>query len=465
MKQLSTLRMRFAMWTAGLVLAVLAIFGVLVYFSMGRGLAASVDDSLVLDASQAIAGIDLEEGALDFPEQFVETPKNADVRRQGFTIRVFDLKGEVLRKFGPYDALPLTSDSLAAARRQQTGFATLTDPASQDQVRIYTAPIVKNDQVSGIIQTAMSLGYVQDTLRQLLTTLLAGVPLMVLVAGLSGYVLAARALAPIDQITRTARRISAEDLSARLNLPATDDEVGRLAATFDAMLARLDESFRRERQFIADASHELRTPLAAMQAIFGMIRQKRRAPKEYEQALADLAEETDRMRLLTEELLHLARGDGHQLTAREAVDLSNLLRDVTDSLRPLAQAKELAITCTVPDGLALIADGDSLIRLFANLLDNAIKYTEQGGIAVSAGRGPNGMVSVTVADTGIGIPAEHVPHVFDRFYRADPSRTTDGAGLGLAIALEIARAHDGTIELSSQVGQGTTATVWLGAAR
>jgi heavy metal sensor kinase len=461
MKQLSTLRMRFAMWTAGLLLAVLAIFGVFVYSSMARGLAASVDDSLVLDASQAIAGIDLEKGKLDFPEQFVETPKNADSRQHGFTIRVFDLKGKVLRKFGPYSNLSVTLDSLAAARRQQTDFATLTDPASQDQVRIYTAPIVKNGQVSGIIQTAQSLGCVRDTLSQLLATLLAGVPLVMLVAGLCGYILAARALAPIDQITRTARRISAEDLSARLNLPATDDEVGRLAATFDAMLARLDESFQRERRFIADASHELRTPLAAMQAIFGVIRQKRRAPQEYEQAMADLAEETDRLRLLTEDLLHLARGDAHQLAAREAVDLSTLLCDVTDSLRPLAQAKELTLTCAVPDGLALTGDSDSLIRLFANLLDNAIKYTEQGGIAVSAGRGPDGMLSVTVADTGSGIPAEHVPHVFDRFYRADPARTTDGAGLGLAIALEIARAHGGTIELSSTAGQGTTATVQL----
>src|SRR5512136_1165724 len=121
MKQLNTLRLRFALWTTGLLLAVLVIFGGLVYASMARGLAASVDDSLVLDASQAIAGIDLEQGALDFPEQFVETPKNADVRRQGFTIRVFDLQGKVLREFGPYRDFPLAPDSLAAARRQQTG--------------------------------------------------------------------------------------------------------------------------------------------------------------------------------------------------------------------------------------------------------------------------------------------------------------------------------------------------------
>jgi heavy metal sensor kinase len=461
MSRFRTLRVRFAMWTAGLLLAVLAIFGALVYASMARGLAASLDDSLVLDASQAIAGIDIEEGALDFPEQFVETPRNADVHRQGFTIRVFNWQGQVLREFGPYSDLPLTPDSLAAARQQQTGFATLTDPASRDQVRVYTAPIVKSDQVGGIIQIAVSLETVQDTLSQLLTTLLAGVPLAVLTAGLSGYLLAARALAPIDHITRTARRISAEDLSARLDLPATDDEVGRLAATFDAMLARLDESFRRERRFVADASHELRTPLAAMQAIFGVIREKRRSPQEYEQALADLAEETDRLRLLTEDLLRLARGDGHQPMARERVDLSTLLCDVADSLRPLAEAKGLALTCTVPAGLALTADGDGLIRLFANLLDNAIKYTEQGSVTVSADRGQDGVLNVAVTDTGRGIPAEHLPHVFERFYRADPARTSDGAGLGLTIALEIARAHAGSIELTSEAGRGTTATVQL----
>jgi heavy metal sensor kinase len=302
---------------------------------------------------------------------------------------------------------------------------------------------------------------VQDTLNRLLAALLIGVPLLAVVAGLGGYWLAARALAPIDRITVTARRISAKDLSARLNLPATDDEVGRLAATFDGMLARLDASFRRERQFTADASHELRTPLAAMQAIVSTVSQKRRSPATYEQALADLAEEIERLRSLTEALLLLARRDAHPAEPRERIDLSTLLCDVAESLRPLAEAKDLTLTCAIPAGLTVGGDTDGLIRLFANLLDNAIKYTDQGQITLRAEPPANGLVQVTVADTGRGIPAEHLPRVFDRFYRVDKARTERGVGLGLAIARDIARAHDGTIAVSSTVDEGTTFTVQL----
>ncbi|MEJ5198835.1 MAG: HAMP domain-containing sensor histidine kinase, partial [Anaerolineae bacterium] len=234
----------------------------------------------------------------------------------------------------------------------------------------------------------------------------------------------------------------------------------RLAATFDDMLGRLDEAFRRERQFTADASHELRTPLAAMQAILSVTCGQRRTPEDYEAALADLADETDRLRGLVEDLLQLARGEGTSVTARAPVDLSTLLADITDSLRPLAEAKGLTLICDVPPGLRLLGDGDALIRLFVNLLDNAIKYTERGRIVVT-GRAETDRLRVTVADTGIGIPAEHLPHIFKRFYRVDPARTAAGAGLGLALALEIARRHGGTITVDSTPGVGSTFTVFL----
>jgi len=226
------------------------------------------------------------------------------------------------------------------------------------------------------------------------------------------------------------------------------------------MLARLDAAFRRERQFTADASHELRTPLAAMQAILSVTRAQPRSPADYELALADLADEADRLRSLVESLLQLARGEDAVVATRAAVDLSTLLHDITDSLRPLAEAKGLALICDVPPGLSLVGDGDALIRLFVNLLDNAVKYTERGRIVVS-GRAEAARLRVTVADTGIGIPAEHLPHIFDRFYRVDRARTEGGAGLGLAIALEIARAHGGTITVDSTPGAGTTFTVDL----
>ncbi|MEJ2555457.1 MAG: ATP-binding protein [Anaerolineae bacterium] len=282
-----------------------------------------------------------------------------------------------------------------------------------------------------------------------------------MIAGAGGYFLAAHALVSIDKITRTARQISAQDLSARLNLPGTGDEVGRLAATFDLMLARLDDAFQRERRFTADASHELRTPLVAIQTILSSTLARRRTPAEYEQVLADLGEETDRLRTLVEGLLHLAHRDAARPMAKDIVNLSNLLLDVTDSLRPLAEDKGLELTANVPDNLSLTDDSDALIRLFVNLLDNAIKYTKQGQISLVADPRANGLVQVTIADTGGGIAAAHLRHIFDRFYRVDQSRATSGAGLGLAIALSVAQAHGGTIGVESEIGKGSVFTVQL----
>jgi len=455
-----TLRVRFALWVAGLLLGVLAAFGTFVYLSLKQGLEASIDDSLRLSASQAIASINVENSQIDFSDTLPENDPTLNLRERGLTLRILDPAGQVLQAFGPYRALPVETSSLAAVQGGQPGFVTLSDPLEGDPVRVYTAPIVENNRLVGVLQVAQSLDGVGETLDRLLSALLLGGPLLVLSAAFGGYLLAARALAPIDHITRTARRISAEDLSARLNLPATGDEVGRLTATFDEMLARLDDSFRRERRFTADASHELRTPLAAMQTILGVVRERRRRPQEYEQALADLAEETDRLRALTEELLYLARGDADQPAIRETVDLSILLRDVADSLCPLAEAKGLTLTCNVPAGLTLPGDSDALIRLFVNLLDNAVKYTERGRIDVAARADTDGL-HVSVADTGIGIPPEHLSHIFERFYRVDQSRSGRGVGLGLAIALETARAHGGTLEVDSSPGVGTTFTVFL----
>lgn len=454
-----TLRTRFALWVAALLLAALAAFGAFVYFSLARGLASSLDDSLRLSAAQTLAALNSENGQINLSDSIPEDVA-AELRGHGLTMRIFDTRGQILQAFGSYRDLPLDPTSLAAALRQEAVFATLAAPVEGDAVRSYTTAILENGHVVGVLQILESLGGVQEALDRLLTALLLGGPLLALVAALGGYFLAARALAPIDQITRTAHRISAEDLSRRLNLPATNDEVGRLAATFDEMLARLDEAFRRERQFTADASHELRTPLAAMQAILSVTRGQRRSAEDYEAALADLADETDRLRGLTEDLLRLARGEAQCGGAREQINLSTLLGDVTDSLRPLAEAKGLALTCDVADDLTLVGDGDALIRLFVNLLDNAVKYTERGGITVTGRAEANG-VRVTVADTGIGIPAEHLPHVFERFYRVDKGRAERGTGLGLAIAQQITQAHGGALTVDSTPGVGTTFTVIL----
>jgi signal transduction histidine kinase len=282
----------------------------------------------------------------------------------------------------------------------------------------------------------------------------------VVAGGVGAYFLAKRALAPIDTITQTAREISASELSARLNMPHAYQEVAQLAETFDQMLERLEASFARERRFTADASHELRTPLAAMEAILSVVRSEPREAHEYEEALDDLADETARLRSLAEQLLQLSRQTQPERTDMAPVDLSILLADVADALHPLLEAKSLSLERRIEPGLHVLGDSDSLIRVFLNLLDNAIKFTERGTITIAASL-EGDKVRVDVGDTGIGISADRLPGVFERFYRADPSRSTPGAGLGLALANQIVRNHGGMLSVESTEGKGSTFTVML----
>lgn len=460
MKRVKTLRVRFALWTAGLLFAFLVLFGLFVYANMSRSLIAVTDETLHSTAMQMVAegGAGGQVSIEDFQD-----PQYARLLEQGLSMRLFDRSGEVKQAYGPYRQLPQPQVNFAFLN--STGeFTTITDPFTQEPVRVYTTPVLDEDgeHTVGILQVAHNLNNVKRTLYLLLVTLLISVPIIVVIAGSSGYFLAARALTPIDKIIHTARNISAQDLSARLNLPKTDDEVGRLATTIDSMLARLDDAFRRERQFTADASHELRTPLAAMQTIIGSTLTRQRSPAEYEQALVDLNQEAEQMHSLTQGLLHLARTDaGRQPIKFEEVNLSILLQDVTDSLRPLAADKGLAIITDVSDNLTLAGDSDGMIRLFLNLIDNAIKYTHQGYIIISAKAQTDDRIAVTISDTGVGIAPDHLPYIFDRFYRVDGSRSTEGIGLGLAIAVDIAQAHGGTITVESELGKGTIFTVQL----
>lgn len=458
MKWIKTLRFRFALWTSILFLVILTGFGLYLYISMSRNLHSTIDASLSLNAAQVIASLNIDENYhIVRADSIMEEPETNDLLQHGYTIRLLDPAGRLLHQFGLHQEL-LPAPSLASG---QPFFSTVDDTSTETAIRVYTSPIIEDERLIATLQVAQSLEQVQDTLERLLIILLVSIPLVVVIAGLSGYWLAARALRPIDQITSTARRISAEDLSERLNLPDTNDEVARLANTFNKMLNRLDEAFQRERQFTSDASHELRTPLTAMQAILGTTRERPRTVKEYQRVLDDLSEETDRLRTLTENLLQLARGETKDKAAYEQINLSELIRDVCESLRPLIEAKGLVLQCEISDNLFILGDSDALIRLIVNLLDNAMKYTEEGMISVSAASHPEG-IKIAIADTGRGIEANDLPHIFNRFYRADKSRSTSGSGIGLTIARQIVEGYGGTITARSEgMGRGSSFQIVL----
>ena len=454
-----TLRARLSLGIAVLVLAVLAVVGVVVYYGTAQRLTQSLDTSLRTATVQAMAGTNNQNGHLTLGPQLDEGVGSDQPTAPGVSLTVFSPTGTVLRQFGPNGRSITQADALAAAGHGTATTWRVADPASGVRLRVRATPLREDGKTLAVFGAAVSEEPTLATLRQLRLTLLVLLPLAAAVAALLGYVLTRRMLRPLARMQATVAEISSRDLSRRLGL-AGDDEVGRLAATFDDMLDRLEASFVRERRFVADASHELRTPLAALQAIVSVTRERPRSAGEYEQALDDVDGETARLRTLVENLLELARGDAERLSEREPVDISGLLRDVCASLGVLAADKGLRLGCDLEDDLVVVGDGDALVRLFVNVLDNAIKYTDEGGVDVTA-RAVAGGIAVTVRDSGCGVPAEQLPHLFERFYRGDASRSDGGSGLGLAIARLIAEAHGGSIAITSGAGAGTTCEVRL----
>jgi len=455
-----TLRARLSLGIAVLVLAVLAAVGIVVYYGTAQRLTASLDASLRTATAQAMAGTNNQNGRLTLGPQLDEGVASDELYAPGLSLAVFGPTGRVLRQVGPYDQSVPQAAALAAAQRGVTTTESRADPVSGVRVRVHTTPVHEDGKTLAVFSIALSEGPMLATLRQLRLTLLVLLPLAAAIAALLGYVLTRHMLRPLARMQATAAEISSHDLSRRLGVAAGDDEVSQLAATFDAMLDRIEASFHRERQFVADASHELRTPLAAIQAIVSVTRERPRSEGEYEHALDDVDVESARLRTLVESLLELARGDAASGGESADVDISALLGDVCASLAPLAERKGLSLTWQVEADLAMQADADGLVRLFVNLLDNAIKYTERGAIGVTAARAA-GTIEVTVRDTGPGMAADQLPHLFDRFYRGDASRSSEGSGLGLPIALQVAEAHRGTITIASIEGQGTTVSVTL----
>lgn len=472
----SGIRVRLTLWYVLLLALILALFSTLLYLILDRALYGQVDEGLRLSAEQVRGAVRRENGRL----QVVSSEGESEVTplgERGLLVRVIDMEGRVAASAGPFRALTIPPEALDAARQGLSLSSTTAALGNNAPVRIYTVPYIEDGTVYGSIHVGQSLEEVQETLQRLVLILAVMTPLTLLLASAGGLFLANRALSPIDRVTRATQRISAEHLDQRLNLALPDDEVGRLARTLDGMLERLDEAFRRQRQFTADASHELRTPLAIMKGNIGVALHRPRQPAEYRAVLTDVEEEVDRLTRLVEDLLLLARTDtGQPLLHREPLDLVGLLQVVAEQVQPMAEAKGIALDVDLPPSLQIEGDPDKLVRLFLNLLDNAVKYTPEGGHvalrAAEAGKrgelggggepGERG-VMVQIVDDGPGVPPDQLPLIFERFYRADTSRsrTGGGAGLGLALARSIAEAHGGRIEVQSAREKGSTFTVWL----
>jgi len=293
---------------------------------------------------------------------------------------------------------------------------------------------------------------VQQQLREILVVLVLGLPLIVALAGFGGYVLARRALSPIDDLAGEARRITAERLHERLSVPNAHDEIGQLASVINDTFARLESSFEQLRRFTADASHELRTPLAVIRGIGENALRETRTLPEYKDAMGSMLEEVDRLTRLVDTLLKLSRGDAGTIRlSRDVLNLGDLTRDVVSSLGILAEERQQRLQVLAVENVRVSADRLVLRDAITNLIDNAIKYGPVRSTIDVRVDADSDQATVSVTDEGPGIPAEHRDRVFDRFYRVDEGRSRDmgGTGLGLAIAKWAVEANGGQISVET----------------
>jgi heavy metal sensor kinase len=331
-------------------------------------------------------------------------------------------------------------------------------------LRIVSVPVRHDQTLVNIVQVGTSLEPMEETLRRLLFVMLITGPLAIALSLVGGWFLAGRALRPVDAITRAARQIAAGDLSQRLTVPESRDEIGRLVGTFNDMIARLDASFRQIRQFSTDASHELRTPLTVLKGEAEVALRRTRTAEEYRHVLESGLEEIDRMTRIVDELLFLSRADLGEVRLQSVpVALDALLEDVRRQGQVLAQEHGMDVTVGRVDTCTTMGDEWRLRELLLNLLDNAVTYSHKRGQIQLSLICQDTEARLSVRDGGIGIAANEQQRIFDRFYRTDAARahTNKGTGLGLAISKWIAEAHGGRIEVVSTPGHGSTFTVVL----
>jgi heavy metal sensor kinase len=460
--RIRSIRTHLTFWYTSLLALTFLLLGGAAYGLLAYNLSHDVDTALSgvarLLAEQARRG-----GASFLP------PEVDEAFRRFFGFSPWDRYFEMIEppgRSGPAPRpgkLPLSPKARENASEGLSTFETVEGLAPYP-VRVLTMPVTEAGRVVRLVQVGMSLEISSNTRRRFLLTMAAVFPIGLLLAGGGGWLLARRALRPVDRMAETARRISAEQLAARLEDRGANDELSRLAQTLNEMLGRLDTSFRQIRQFSADASHELQTPLTILKGEIEVALRMPRTPEEYQRILKSALEEIDRVARLVEGLLLLARADAGVLRMDlQPVDLAQLVEDVYGQAKVLADRRKITLLLGVMEPLSIRGDYERLRQVLLNLVDNGIKYTPSGGRVTLSLQRDGEWASLRVTDTGIGLSPGDQEKIFERFYRSaeDRSRGEGGAGLGLCIARSIAEAHGGKIQVESTPGLGSTFTVLL----
>ncbi|THJ19018.1 MAG: HAMP domain-containing protein [Nitrospira sp. CG24B] len=458
------LRVRLTLWYGTALALVLIIFSVVLYAITARSLRDTVDESLEDTAMTAVRSLE-ERGFLPLINEEELLSQFPELTRIDKFFQIFSPSGTITIRSPniKQHEVPLSRTALDAAFAGQKIFESAKYP-KEPPLRLISVPIMYGGNLLYIVQVGTSMESVGETLQRFLVLLVVAIPIALAVSLAGGWFLAGRALRPVDKITLAAQRIAAGDLSQRLSIPAAHDEIGRLAATFNNMIGRLDTSFRQIRQFTSDASHELRTPLTVMKGETDLVLRRPRLLDDYKSVLESNLEEIDRMTRIVDELLFLSRADMGEVRVESLpVAMESLVEDIHRQAKLLAQDRNIEVLLGTVMPVVVQGDDLRLRELLLNLVENAMKYSHPGGKVEISLLNDGREARLSVTDQGIGIaPADH-KKIFQRFFRTDVARghTKKGTGLGLAICSWIAELHKGRVEVKSALGQGSTFTVVL----
>lgn len=464
----SSIRARLTLWYIGTIGVLILIFASILYLSLKKDLERGIDislrafeeelkDALQTNPFERWGDVVNKESGEEIPINlmYVQIIKITKTTNKPMVI----VKSKTLKN----RALPLSNKAYAEVMKGKISFETVRYTFNCP-LRVMTLPVKEKIVTPYILQIGTPLKGIINTLRKLLIILLISGPILLLLLSFGGYFLVKKAFSPVKKIVGAAKKITAEDLSHRIEPTGSKDEISELVETFNDMISRLESSFKQIKQFSSDASHELKTPLTAIRGEIEVILRRERKREEYKKTLKSVLEETDKLGKIIDNLLFLSRMDSQSIKLSfRKVPLDEVFLEVFEETEKIARRKKVHLILKKIQQVNIEGEENQIKRVFTNLIDNAIKYTQEGGKVEISLEKERSLAKFTVRDTGIGIPEAALPYIFDRFYRVDKarSRETGGCGLGLAIAKWIVDAHKGKIEVKSKVGEGSIFIVSL----
>jgi heavy metal sensor kinase len=460
-----SIRFRLVAWYAGLLTGIFLLLCALLYLNLRHFLENDLRESQARRARQIAQTLLVHVGQTGEAYVASQAKDWYEPEINDRFIRITRADGTVIYRSGaPKDGSFDPAQVPALAPTPQMEFSRKLKLPGNKTLLVSTVNFKPPDRAGYLVEFGVLLDPVETMLNHLFLQLALGLPIAVLVAVTGGYLLVRRALQPVEQITHKAEQITQYNLSERLPVAHTGDELERLSHSLNRMITRLDDAFKNSKRFVADASHELRTPLTILRGELENLTEDPHLGPDLRDQLGSLLEEVERLGKIVEQLFALSRLDaGEAQSEWTRFDLADLAKTTAEQMSLLAEDKSIDIACDADRKVPVEGDQARLKQVVVNLLDNAIKYTPEHGAIQLSVRTENGVAFLEVADNGIGIPPDALPHVFERFYRVDQTRSGDSgsAGLGLAIVKSICTAHGAEVEVKSTLGGGSRFRVKL----